>query len=165
VCPVKTSCLAKASDHHANFPQKTPKKTIPEKKPIMVIPRVTTETSDTVLMEKRPPTGIWGGLWCFYEVSTKSEINELLATLGLTISENEGAIQELTTFRHTFSHFHLDISPILIDCKQLSHDELAKINHQEVSEPRKQKWYDLHTEANVGLAASTKKLISLLQLK
>lgn len=168
VCPVQTSCLAMASNLQAEFPQKKPKKKIPEKNTIMVIPRITTPTSDSVLMEKRPPAGIWGGLWCFYEVSDKDDINSLLQSLGLQATTTENSWQELVTFRHTFSHFHLDISPIIIDCIQVtsnSHSQCSnqEINTQEVSEPRKQKWYDLHSEASVGLAASTKKLIGLLQ--
>ena len=163
MCPVKTSCLAMACSVQANFPQKKPKKKIPEKNTIMVIPRISTATSDEVLMEKRPPTGIWGGLWCFYEVSDKSEIDNLVQSLGLEATTKPGSQQELATFRHTFSHFHLDISPIIIDCTQVEAASLSQINNQEISEPRKQKWYDLHSEASVGLAASTKKLIGLLQ--
>lgn len=162
-CPVKTSCLAKASTLQADFPQKKPKKKIPEKSTIMVIPRVTTDTKDEVLMEKRPPAGIWGGLWCFYEVNNKNEIAKLLRSLNIESIDKHDSQQELTTFRHTFSHFHLDISPIVIDCKKIVADSASKINRQEISEPRKQKWYDLNSEANVGLAASTKKLIGLLQ--
>lgn len=168
LCPIKTSCLAFASSEQADFPQKKPKKKIPEKNTIMVIPRITTATSDKVLMEKRPPVGIWGGLWCFHEVSEKSEIADLLQSLGLKIIATQGSQQELTPFRHTFSHFHLDISPIIIDCVQIeigsrSYFNHQEINNQEISEPRKQKWYDLNSEASVGLAASTKKLIGLLQ--
>jgi len=164
VCPLKTSCLAFATDRQAEFPQKKPKKKIPEKSTIMVIPKVSTATSNKVLMEKRPPTGIWGGLWCFYEVTEKSEITTLLKSLGLKPATKQNSQQELTTFRHTFSHFHLDISPIVIDCALLEANDLIEINNQEISEPRKQKWYDLHSEASVGLAASTKKLIGLLQI-
>ncbi len=163
LCPVKTSCLAMASSQQENFPQKKPKKKIPEKNTIMVIPRITTANSDKVLMEKRPPAGIWGGLWCFYEVSNKNEIDNLLQSLGLKIIAKKNSKQELTTFRHTFSHFHLDISPIIIDCTQVETDTFSQINSQEISEPTKQKWYDLRSEANVGLAASTKKLLGLLQ--
>lgn len=163
ICPVKTSCLALASAQQTDFPQKKPKKRIPEKHTIMVIPRITTAATDKVLMEKRPPAGIWGGLWCFYEVSNKDEIPKLLQSLGLSVSTSCNPQQELTTFRHTFSHFHLDISPIIIECTLTNANNPPQINDQEVSEPRKQKWYDLHNEANVGLAASTKKLISLLQ--
>lgn len=163
LCPVNTSCLALVSNQQAQFPQKKPKKKIPERNTIMVIPRITTTEKDIVLMEKRPPAGIWGGLWCFYEVNNKKEIPHLLQKLGLQALPKPNAQQELTQFRHTFSHFHLDISPIVIDCTQTLITSKDKINTQEVSEPRKQKWYDLHYEANVGLAASTKKLIGLLQ--
>lgn len=158
ICPLKTSCLAFASAQQANFPQKKPKKKIPEKSTIMVIPRLTSSTCDKVLMEKRPPVGIWGGLWCFYEVNEQHEIPELLSRLGLKNIDQ----QLLTSFRHTFSHFHLDITPIIINCTQLNLDEVEQINNQQISEPPQQKWYDLQLEANVGLAASTKKLLGLL---
>jgi len=164
VCPLKTSCLAFANSLQSEFPQKKPKKKIPEKSTIMVIPKITTNTSNKVLMEKRPPTGIWGGLWCFHEVSTKSEIAQLLQSLGLKPCSEKHSQQELTTFRHTFSHFHLDISPIVIDCTPLDKNELAQTNHQEISEPKQQQWYDLHNEVSVGLAASTKKILALLQI-
>lgn len=163
VCPIQTSCLAKASSQQTNFPQKKPKKKIPEKSTIMIIPRITTETSDKVLMEKRPPTGIWGGLWCFYEVNNKSEIINLLQSLGLKPATKQNSQQELDTFRHTFSHFHLDISPIIIDCTKIKANVSSQVISQEICEPRKQKWYDLRCETNVGLAASTKNLIDLLK--
>ena len=155
ICPIKTGCLAMASSQQTDFPQKKPKKKIPEKSTLMIIPRITTATSEQVLMEKRPPAGIWGGLWCFHEVSDKSEITNLLKSLNLKAVSKHDSPQELPPFRHTFSHFHLDISSIIIDCIQ--------INAEEISEPAKQKWYDLHNKVNVGLAASTKKLITLLQ--
>lgn len=150
-CPLNSGCLAFAGNEQANFPQKKPKKSIPEKSTIMVIPRIKAETGAQVLMEKRPPSGIWGGLWCFHEVNEQSDINDLLTNLGL----KEVTQQTLTTFRHTFSHFHLDIQPIIVDCEQLP--------SQEVNEKSQQQWYDLTTEASVGFAASTLKLITLLR--
>lgn len=153
LCPVETSCLANASDQQANFPQKKPKKNTPEKSTIMVIPRIIDSSGENVLMEKRPPTGIWGGLWCFYEVDSSTEIKDLLTKLSLrAVTE-----QYLPEFRHTFSHFHLDITPIVIDCEAISATE--------INEPSEQKWYDLSQPISVGLAASTKKLLTLLTTK
>jgi len=150
LCPVERSCLAKASEQQSLFPQKKPKKKIPEKSTIMVIPRVANERSNKVLMHKRPPTGIWGGLWCFYEISDKSELDNLLASLNLA-----GSTQHiLDEFRHTFSHFHLDITPLIIDC--------VETKSQEINEPSQQRWYDLSTNESVGLAASTEKLLKML---
>ena len=150
-CPIIATCLVYALDEQANYPQKKPKKKIPERSTIMVIPRIGTELGEKVLMEKRPPSGIWGGLWCFLEVSSSNEIPALLQTLNLKATNS----QTLTKFRHTFSHFHLDIEPIIVDCMQLP----AK----EINEKDLQQWYNLTNEASVGLAASTLKLITLLK--
>ena len=136
-------------------PQKKPKKKTPEKSTIMVIPKLTQNDKSQVLMEKRPPAGIWGGLWCFHEVSNHSEITKLLTSLNL----QEHSRESLASFRHTFSHFHLDIEPIVVHCQA----DNAVQNAQEINEQPPQKWYDLSIEASVGLAASTQKLINLLK--
>jgi len=172
LCPIKTSCLANASDQQTLFPNKKPKKKIPVKKTIMVIPRISNKHGEKVLMEKRPPTGIWGGLWCFHEVNELEQVDDLLTKLSLKAQTNNnthndsdyGTINDkqkntkakhvLPEFRHTFSHFHLDITAIIVDCQQLN---LSRIN-----EVDKQKWYDLTQPVSVGLAASTKKLLTLL---
>lgn len=146
-CPVQSSCLANSSSEQANYPQKKPKKVIPEKHTIMVIPRV----NQQVLMEKRPPSGIWGGLWCFLEISALEELESLLLTINL----KHNATTALDKFRHTFSHFHLDIEAIIVDCTELPAKEISDNNALQ--------WYDLHTNASVGLAASTQKLIKQIQ--
>ncbi len=146
-CPVHSSCFANASDQQTLFPQKKPKKTIPEKSTVMVIAKI----NNKVLMEKRPPTGIWGGLWCFLEVEDDSEISQKLQKQNLRVITK----QALLSFRHTFSHFHLDIQPIIVECKENT--------AQEINDNQQQQWYDLTTENAVGLAASTQKLITLLK--
>lgn len=143
-CPLQSNCFAFAGNEQANFPQKKPKKSTPIRQTIMVIPRI----ANQVLMEKRPPSGIWGGLWCFLEVADDNEIEALLAKYSLTVNETIS----LAPFRHTFSHFHLDITPVLVHCQQ------EKI--KEINDVKLQKWYDLTTETMVGLAASTSKLIN-----
>ncbi len=145
-CPLESGCLANSLNEQANYPQKKPKKVTPEKSTIMLIPRV----SNKVLMEKRPPSGIWGGLWCFLEVQKHSQIPALLSSLNLKQLNQ----QVLPEFRHTFSHFHLDITPVVIDCEV----NITK----EINEKDRQQWYDLTNKASVGLAASTQKLINLL---
>jgi A/G-specific adenine glycosylase len=123
----------------------------------MVIPRIAEQKQDRgilidkVLMEKRPPSGIWGGLWCFLEIQTEEQLQPLLASLHLSGT----ILQYLPKFRHTFSHFHLDIQAIIVDCTVNPSQEINDINHQQ--------WYDLTTKASVGFAASTEKLISLLK--
>ena len=147
VCPVQSSCLANQLDEQANYPQKKPKKTTPVKQTIMVIPKL----ADKVLLEKRPPSGIWGGLWCFYEIDSLNELSTLLERLSLKALNQHS----LPKFRHTFSHFHLDIEPIVIN--------VETIQNKEIHESQPQQWYDLTHKAEIGLAASTVKLIQLIE--
>ena len=149
-CPVQSSCLAFAGNLQSEFPNKKPKKTIPVKSTVMVIPRI----KQKVYMEKRPPSGIWGGLWCFKEVAQQTEINALLKTLSLKAKKTDDFLQ-LPEFRHTFSHFHLDITPVIVDCDILPATEIQQNNQQQ--------WYNLETQASVGFAASTLKLINFLK--
>ena len=143
-CPLQSGCLAKLGDLQSEFPQKKPKKKIPEKHTIMVIPKV----NHQLLMEKRPPTGIWGGLWCFHEVADENDIAAFLHKMQL----KEVSRKRFEEFRHTFSHFHLDILPIVIECNA---DKSAQIN-----ENSKQQWYDITQQSSVGLAASTVNIMS-----
>lgn len=149
-CPISSGCLANAGDLQTQYPNKKPKKVTPVKSTIMIIPRI----NDAVYLEKRPPTGIWGGLWCFKEVTDKSDIDTQLKELQLAPMNNNSQTW-LPEFRHTFSHYHLDITPVVVDCKF--------IDSNEVQQNPSQQWYNLHIESNIGLAASTVKLINLLK--
>jgi len=146
-CPVSTHCLAKASERQAEFPNKKPKKTIPVKSTVMVIAK----HGNKLLMIKRPPSGIWGGLWCFPETSSLDNINNVLSSFNLSATKTI----PLEQFRHTFSHFHLDIEPVLVECIQNE--------SKEVNETPDQQWYNLAQEELVGFAASTQKLVSLVK--
>ena len=62
-----------------------------------------------VLLERRPPSGIWGGLWGFPECPAEVNVADWCRDhFGLEV-EVERPWQVL---RHTFSHFHLDITPV-----------------------------------------------------
>jgi A/G-specific adenine glycosylase len=145
VCPLQIDCLAFAQGRQSELPGKKPKKTIPVRTTIMILPM----WQQQVLIYKRPPLGLWGGLWGFYEAENVDEVAEHTAKLNL----GEFRTQALTPFRHTFSHFHLDIQPMLVHVA-----EAPKFSVQETP----QLWFDLKNPANVGLAAPTKKLFSII---
>lgn len=144
-CPLQASCLAYAQGRQSEFPHKKPKKTIPSRTTVMLIPM----WQQQVLLHQRPPTGIWGGLWGFYEVASLDDVPTKLNELGIHNVQQ----RHMESFRHTFSHFHLDIQPLLLHL-----DEIPSIAVQEA----KTLWYDLLNPANVGLAAPTKQLFSTL---
>lgn len=148
-CPVAADCAAKALGRPTDFPGKKAKKAIPVRNTIMLLPK----WQEQVLIYKRPPAGLWGGLWGFFEVEQDSDIAEKARELGLT----DFRLTEIPGFRHTFSHFHLDIRPMLL--------ELANAPQAQEVQEQPLLWYNLDNPANVGLAAPTKALFSTLQQK
>jgi len=92
VCPVAEDCQGLATGDPTAYPGKKPKKDKPVKATVMLLIR---NDADGILLEKRPPSGIWGGLWSLPEVE----------------KDQWGAVEgeSVMRFRHTFSHYHLDI--------------------------------------------------------
>ena len=91
-CPVNASCEALANNLVSALPTPKPRKIIPEKSTTMLV----YVNGDAVMLEKRPPVGIWGGLWSFPEVDDVA---------------SESPLAKLT---HTITHFKLHITPQLI---------------------------------------------------
>jgi A/G-specific adenine glycosylase len=95
-CPVNTGCQAYANNKVHLLPTPKPRKVIPEKNTTMLV----FMNGDEVMLEKRPPVGIWGGLWSFPEVNS-DDIH----------LQNASPLAKLT---HTFTHFKLHIQPQLV---------------------------------------------------
>lgn len=124
------------------YPQPKPGKAIPEKAATMLIAL----REDEVFLVKRPATGIWGGLWCFPQFEAGTKAAEMTARLGLKTS---GRGQTLEGFRHTFSHFHLDITPVKVAVTATS-DAVAEAGGA---------WYKLAEARQLGLPAPVVKLL------
>jgi A/G-specific adenine glycosylase len=102
-----------------------------------------------VLLKQRPPTGLWGGLWCLPE----SPENENPAILCKTLSGHKPSYSEnWPGWRHSFSHFHLDITPVLLDVKKTPRN-IAEQN---------MRWVLPADQQNIGLAAPVKRLLDQL---
>nr|WP_218057790.1 A/G-specific adenine glycosylase [Gilliamella apicola] len=104
LCPLQNHCLAYKNESWRLYPTKKTKNTIPEKIAYFLM----LEYNHAIWLEKRPPSGIWGGLYCFPQFSSKQAIADWLKKQGIQTT----APKQLVAFRHTFSHFHLDIFPI-----------------------------------------------------
>lgn len=142
-CPLQLNCQAFQNARPTDFPTKKPKKTLPTRHTFMLLLR---NQEAEVLLLKRPPTGIWGGLWGLPECIDKQTALAFAARYG-----EVKTVSELASLRHTFSHFHLDITPI---CLELTHQPNC------VMEPGLSLWYNSSSPAKVGLAAPVKTLLS-----
>lgn len=145
LCPVKSNCFALAEQRQADFPGKKPKKTTPVKNTIMLLPMWEGE----VLMYQRPPSGIWGGLWSFFEAASQDEVKTQLAELSIT----EYVQTPLPAFRHTFSHFHLDIQPQILQLKEKPLGHVGEVRSG---------WINVNSVPNLGLSAPATKLLTQL---
>lgn len=146
LCPLNTGCVAYANHSWQEYPGKKPKQKIPEKSAWFLI----LQHQDNVWLEQRPPSGIWGGLFAFPQFESHEQLAQWLADSGLQHDTPE----QLIAFRHTFSHFHLDIIPVKVNI-QAFNSAMDEGNGL---------WYNLHLGATVGLAAPVESLLKQLAL-
>lgn len=148
-CPLTTDCSAHAAGRERDFPGSKPRRELPVRATHMLLVR---NAQGEVLLQQRPPTGIWGGLWSFPEIDSASVAEDWCRRyLGMTVRR----LESWPALRHTFSHFHLDITPLLI--------ELGKNRAQSVLEGQTTVWYNTRSEDPRGLAAPVKRLLERLQ--
>lgn len=102
-CPLQASCAAFQKQRVHELPTPKPRKAIPEKHTTMLI----LLDGDEVMLEKRPPTGIWGGLWSFPEAENTTYPDLALTRFGVTTH----AGPPLAQLSHAFTHFKLHIEP------------------------------------------------------
>ncbi|WP_047046179.1 A/G-specific adenine glycosylase [Vibrio mexicanus] len=147
LCPIESMCVANKRGNPLNYPGKKPKKEKPVKETWFAI----LVCDGEAWLEQRPPSGIWGGLFCFPE-NSNHDLNALLLERGV---EQTNIVQQkqLIAFRHTFSHYHLDITPILV--------EVSKQPNM-IMEASSGLWYNLSQPEEIGLAAPVKQLLESL---
>lgn len=135
LCPLNVECIAYKTESWQQFPTKKPKSTLPEKTAYFLI----LEYQHAIWLEKRPPSGIWGGLYCLPEFANQQALEDWLIQRGIKTTPPE----QLISFRHTFSHFHLDIIPM----------KCIITNYKKCLDETNGYWYNLKTEnAKIGLA-------------
>jgi A/G-specific adenine glycosylase len=145
-CPVRAGCRAHKLGTPQKFPLAAARKTLPLKKVNMLLVR---DARGRVLLVKRPPVGIWGGLWGFPECTEADVRSWCRDELGLDIRP----LKPWPMFRHSFSHFRLDITPIPVRTTGAS---------LSVMESDATVWYNVERPDARGLAAPVRKLLQQL---
>ncbi len=105
-CPVFNECVAFEKNETALYPNPSPKKLLPTKRTFFLLLK---NQKNEILLERRPETGIWGGLWSFPETATADLPFSYLNNYGLS---TKNKTQVLDPIKHTFSHFKLIAIPI-----------------------------------------------------
>jgi A/G-specific adenine glycosylase len=137
-CPVAQDCKAFLKDRVGELPSRKPRKAKPRRQADYLILR---DTRERILLFQRPPSGIWGGLWCFPEASADLEAGSI------------GEESRLAPIVHEFSHFTLTMN-----LKHLSTGPAAA-----AEDGSDRRWFSLTDALDLGLPKPVRGLIEQLQ--
>ena len=150
-CPLTRGCAARAQDRQSDFPGRKPRKQIPLRQRWLA---VVTRAPGEVLLQKRPNSGIWGGLWAPPEFEEASAAKAWIANT-LSLSVERCRIDE--PFHHTFTHFKLEAHPVRAEGIA---NRIESIGVE--SDADHLQWFALHPPPSVGLPAPIVRLLAKL---
>ncbi|CAH2798423.1 MAG: A/G-specific adenine glycosylase (EC [uncultured Paraburkholderia sp.] len=146
-CPFAEDCVANVTGRQRQLPAARPKKAVPTCRTWMLVLR----DGNAVMLEKRPPSGIWGGLWSLPEAADEAALAERARAFG-----GDGTVSPLAPLAHVFTHFKLDIEPRLVELNR-SVNALTALGDAETA------WVMLDDLDSFGVPAPVRKLLDGLQ--
>lgn len=142
-CPLRDDCRANIEGRQAQLPTPKPRKAVPERSTHMLL----IEHQGRLLLERRPPSGIWGGLWSLPEAESPAAALVLCrdrfgfdAALGET---HEPLV-------HAFTHFRLTILPLPMQLERLPADKVADDDRR---------WFTTADALKAGIPTPVRKLL------
>lgn len=140
-CPVRADCVARINDRVAELPAKKTKAKIPERDATLLM----LVSEGSVLLELRPPSGIWGGLLSLPELPPNSDAGTYAESM---LGCRPGEWLALPLLTHTFTHFRLRISTLR-----------AEVQHVPRMMENAQRWIGLNEIAEAPLPAPIRTLL------
>ena len=153
-CPLTAKCSARINNTVADYPASKPKVAKPVREARFFVLSLTNKAT---LLEQKPLNGLWGGLWTPPERDRSTSADTFLNELQISSAQIER--QHIApVFRHTFTHFHLDIEPVYITLRELpdgyvGEDTLRWVNPEHINGENQA----------IGLSAPAVKLLASLK--
>ncbi|MFO1407997.1 MAG: A/G-specific adenine glycosylase [Steroidobacteraceae bacterium] len=147
LCPVNTDCAARAAGREDELPAPRPRATRPTRDAWLV---VAMHGAHRVLLERRPPAGIWGGLWALPELPTRAHAEQWCREH----LKQPGPPSRGEPLRHAFSHFDYEMRPLVVRC----HGKSGALRDDD-----RYRWYDVRDPLEVGLPKPVARLIARTQ--
>jgi A/G-specific adenine glycosylase len=155
LCPLFKNCQAYNTDTVLNYPEKKPTKKQREKSTTFVIildnNNQKPNTAKQVFLEKREPTGIWGGLWCFPEFENQEKSLQWLEVNYPSYK----ILEKIKPQQHIFSHFRLNYSVLVVKASPLN----------KIEDSTKNNFFSLPESLQLGLATPIKNLLESINRK
>ncbi len=146
-CPLADHCQALAQGRVSNYPSPKPRKESPLRVAQLLLIQ---DQQGQLLLKRRPPAGIWGGLWTPPELGVDADAESWCRT---QLRASVLRLEMLPPRRHTFSHFQLDMRPILV--------QLASPTARIGDEPDAA-WVDPARPGALGLPAPIRQMLAEL---
>lgn len=151
LCPIGADCVARRAGAQARLPAPRPRRKVPRRETAFLMLR---DASGALLLERRPPSGIWGGLWCFPECGPGDDVAAICRS---RYGVRPVAVTALAPIAHGFTHFKLDVHPVLV--------EIGEDRGAAVADPGAMRWVRSGALADIGLAAPVQRLVEELARK
>ncbi len=154
-CPLQQGCTAHRAGEETLYPGRKPRKALPRRHCWMLM---LSNSEGQLLLQQRPPVGLWGGLWSFPEFASQAEALAQAKRWG----GDPSAASSRETFTHTFSHFQLQIAPVLVGIPKASGPVISEpkgLDSLAIANEPPSLWYCPAHPAVVGLAAPVKRLL------
>jgi A/G-specific adenine glycosylase len=149
VCPMHAGCVAAREGRQAELPGKKPKRVRPSREAIFLIAETMRQGSAAVLVERRPSSGLWGGLWSPPQFESEGDaLAWCLKEFGSTAES-----QLLPPIDHAFTHFDLRLNPLRVRCETIP----------TVCDGDDRLWYRLDAPPRIGLPQPIRRLFERLR--
>ena len=145
-CPLATDCTALRDGLTSTLPESKPQRILPIRTTMMLILR---DGSGRLLLERRPPIGVWAELWSLPEAR---DIEAAKLSTSSLHARGATVFRHLPAFTHTFSHYRLDVTPLAAEIYSKPH----------VGDDSNRRWVSPDEAKQLGLPAPVRKLIENL---
>jgi A/G-specific adenine glycosylase len=149
VCPMNAGCIAALEGRQTQLPGRKQKRVRPSREATILIAEIEHNGSTAVLVERRPPSGVWGGLWSPPQFASESDA---LAWCRQEFGDTPES-QLLPPIDHAFTHFDLRLNPLRVRCART----------MSVHDAGTHRWYPLEAPPRIGLPQPIRRLFERLR--
>lgn len=146
-CPVRADCVALRDGRVELLPTPRARKSIPQRQCLMLLAR---DADGRALLQRREGSGVWQGLWSLPEATDEARLRHLVRGQ----IEASFRCESLPSFHHSFSHYRLEITPLL------AHEVKARVGIAETDDGWR--WVPEDAWSSLGLPAPVRRLLTAL---
>src|SRR5271165_3559096 len=150
VCPLNAGCVAALEGRQAKLPGRKIRRIRPSRATTLLIAQTGANGSIAVFVERRPASGLWGGLWSPPQFDSEREaLNWCRKEIGEPYPESN----TLAPIDHAFTHFDLRLNPLSVRCQPKAG----------VRDSGDRLWYAIETPPRIGLPQPIHQLFERLR--